>query len=360
LTAHRIGGHPVIAAAIARLGDTAMNDIEPDTALALYLDDKSKAAAESTITSHGDRLGHFVDWFAEETDYTHLNELDGLDIRQWRVWRFDDEHSDAYIKAVQDSLRVFLRFCRDIEAVDSQLPEKVKSPAGGQQRDNEIPADRAVRILEHPDRYQYASAYHALFHTLWYCLLRVGGARAIDLRDIDWEEDRIEIVHCPHEDTTLKNGKDSERTIAIRPATREILRDYVEHHRNEVVDDYGREPLFVAPEGDGRPHQNTLRNYIYGLTRPCVTGRDCPHERTEDDCRATRRKNWACECPSSESTHAIRRGSISWHLRKETPKQTVSDRADVEPDVLDEHYSTLTEGEKAEVRRSDLPDELGE
>lgn len=336
-----------------------MHDLKPDAALELYLDDKRKTAAESTIQSHSDRLSHFVEWFGEETEYDYLHELDGMDIRKWRVWRFDAEHADAYIKAVQDSLRVFLRFCRDVEAVDPSLPEKVSSPEGGQQRSAEIPADRATAILEYLDRYQYASVNHALFHTLWYCLLRVGGARAIDLGDIDWQNDRIQLCHRPSEGTPLKNEYDSEREIAIRPTTREILKDYVEQNRNDVTDEHGRKPLFVAPEGDGRPHQNTLRNYIYSLTRPCLH-RECPHETTPDECDATRRKNWACECPSSESTHAIRRGSISWHLREEVGKQVVSDRADVEPDTLEAHYSTLTEAEKAEVRRSELPDELGD
>ncbi|WP_367176104.1 tyrosine-type recombinase/integrase [Haloarcula rubripromontorii] len=335
-----------------------MNDLTPETALQLYLDDKSKTAAESTIQSHSDRLSHFVGWFNEETDYEYLHELDGMDIRLWRVWRFDsDEHSDAYIKAVQDSLRVFLRFCRDVEAVDAQLPEKVHSPDGGQQRSNEIPADRAIHILEYLDRFEYASLDHTLFHLLWYGLLRVGGARAIDLDDIDFQNDRIELHHRPESGTTLKNGRHSERTIAIRPTTREILRDYVDTHRENVTDEYGREPLFSTEHG--RAHQNTLRNRIYAVTRPCLH-RDCPHDTDPDSCDAARRRNWACECPSSESTHAIRRGSISWHLRQETPKQIVSDRADVEPDVLSRHYSSLTDGEKAEVRRGELPDELGE
>jgi site-specific recombinase XerC len=333
-----------------------MNDVDPDTALELYLDDKAKTAADSTIQSHYNRLSHFVTWFNTETDYTHLHELDGLDIRQWRVWRFDaKDHSDAYIKAVQDSLRVFLRFCRDIEAVDDSLAEKVRSPDGGQQRSAEIPAERATEILQYLDRYEYASFDHTLFHLLWYGLLRVGGARAIDLRNINFEDDRIELVHRPAGETTLKNGYESEREIAIRPTTREILRDYIDNHRTEVRDEYGREPLFTTAHG--RAHTNTLRRHIYGLTRPCMM-RECPHDKDPDECDANQDRHGAHHCPSSESTHAIRRGSISWHLREETPKQCVSDRADVEPDTLDAHYSTLTDAEKAEVRRPELPDEL--
>jgi len=352
-------GHPVTPAANTRLGDTEMNDIEPDTALELYLDDKSKTAAESTIRSHTDRLNWFVDWFDTGTNYTHLHELDGLDLRKWRVWRFDDhEHSDAYIKAVQDSLRVFLRFCRDVGAVDGQLPEKVKSPEGGQQRSAEIPAERATEILSHLDRFQYASLNHTLVHLLWYGILRVGGAHSLDLDDLEFGddgEDQIRLRHRPESETTLKNQYDSERKIAVRPATREIIQDYVANNRIDVTDDHGRDALFITNEGHAS--RNTLRNRVYWLTRPCIMP-ECPHDKDPDECDAARRKNWACQCPSTESTHAIRRGSISWHLREETGKQTVSDRADVSPETLERHYSTLTQSEKAEVRRSKLPGEL--
>jgi site-specific recombinase XerD len=334
-----------------------MNDVTPQRALELYLEQKRKTAAKSTVRSHKNRLSHFVTWFESETEYEYLNELDGLDIREWRIWRFDEDHSDSYIKAVQDAVRVYLRFCCDIEAVPSNLPEKVRSPDGGAQRSNEIKASRATEILEYLDRYRYASIEHTLFHLLWYALLRVGGSRAIDLSDIDWSENQIKLRHRPQQDTPLKSGYSSERRIAIRPATHEILNDYIEQNRPEVTDQYGRKPLFITPQGSGRPHQNSLRNIIYATTRPCVI-RECPHERDIKECEATDRKNWAHKCPSSESTHAIRRGSISWHLRRETTKQVVSDRADVHPETLDKHYSTLSEGEKAEVRRGELPTEL--
>jgi site-specific recombinase XerD len=337
----------------------AMNELDASDALELYLDDKRKTAAESTIRSHSDRLNWFVNWF-DQTDYESLHELDGLDIRRWRVWRFDDDHADAYIKAVQDSVRVFLRFCRDIEAVDSQLPEKVSSPEGGQQRSAEIPAERAIKILEHLDKYQYASLNHTLFHLLWYGMFRVGGAHSVDIRDLLWDddgEDQLRLRHRPKTETTLKNQYDSERKVAIRLGTRQIIDDYMAQNRVEVTDDHGRKPLFTTE--NGRASRNTLRNRIYWLTRPCML-RECPHDEDPDTCGAARRKNWACQCKSTESTHAIRRGSISWHLREETGKQVVSDRADVQTETLDAHYNTLSESEKAEVRRSELPGELGE
>jgi integrase len=238
-----------------------MNDIHPDDALDLYLDDRRKTAAQSTIDSHEDRLSWFVTWFFEETEYDHLHELDGLDIRQWRVWRFDDDHTDAYIESVQDLLRVVLRFCRDIEAVDAQLPEKVNSPDGGFQRSAEIPASRARTILGSLD--EYASLPHALVRVLWYCLLRVGGACALDLDDLDRQNGQPLLRHRPDEGTPSKSGAASERNIALRPKTVTVFDDYVDNNRVDVTDEHGRRPLFVMPRRSKRAHRNGLRQTVY-------------------------------------------------------------------------------------------------
>ena len=41
-----------------------MREVTPNDALDLYLDDRRKTAAQSTIDSHEDRLSWFVKWFA--------------------------------------------------------------------------------------------------------------------------------------------------------------------------------------------------------------------------------------------------------------------------------------------------------
>ncbi|UPV73205.1 site-specific integrase [Halorussus limi] len=341
--------------------------ITAEQALELYLQDREQdGAAPSTVASHRRRLRHFVRWFDEETDYNALAELNGMDIRRWKLWRFDekangDDFSQNTVKTHLDTLRVFVRWAEQVDAVADGLAEKVKSPNRTDgQRDNEIDDDRAKEILSHLDRYRYASLEHALFHTLWYGVIRIGAARSIDLADVDLEDGYITLSHSPAEQTPLKNGPDSERTISIRPKTCELLRDYIEENRVDATDEYGREPLFtVGGRGEGRPHVNTLRNRIYALTRPCERG-DCPHDRRPESCEAAQSRNDASKCPSSESSHAVRRGSITWHLRTETPKPVVSDRADVSPEVIDSNYNELSEREKADVRASQLPDDLGD
>lgn len=168
----------------------------------------------------------------------------------------------------------------------------------------------------------------------------------------DLEQSYTEFSHDPSEDTPLKNDEGSERTTHLRPRTCQILADYINENCVDAVDGHGREPLFTVAGCDGRPHVNPFRNRVCAVTRPCKHGQDCPYDRDPDECEATASMNEASKCPSSESTHAIRRGPISWALRNETPKPVVSDRADVSPEIIDRNYSTLTDREHADVRSS--------
>jgi hypothetical protein len=52
----------------------------------------------------------------------------------------------------------------------------------------------------------------------------------------------------------------------------------------------------------------------------------------------------------------VSRGSLTHLLKNDVPKQVVSDRADVSPDVLDKHYNKMIEQEKMEQRREYLDD----
>ena len=62
----------------------------------------------------------------------------------------------------------------------------------------------------------------------------------------------------------------------------------------------------------------------------------------------------ASKCPSSVSPHAIRRGSITHSLNSDMPDKVVSDRANVSPKVIEQHYDRRTEQERMEQRRDYL------
>lgn len=176
--------------------------------------------------------------------------------------------------------------------------------------------------------------------------------RSLDVQDLEEERDRLRVRHRPGTGTPLKNGEAAERYIALSADMAEALADYIDQSRHDVEDGHGRRPLFTTR--NGRPAKNTIRRVVYAATRPCQTGRGCPHGREEAECEAAQRTNDACKCPSTVSGHPVRRGSITHFLRSDVPDRVVSDRMDVSRDVLEEHYDVRTEGEKAEQRRAFL------
>lgn len=183
--------------------------------------------------------------------------------------------------------------------------------------------------------------------------MRVGAAHALDVEDYDPDDRYLEVRH--RESTPLKNKQDGERLVALDPETCEVLDDWIYHQRPDSRDDEGREPLLASVHGHA--HKNTLRSIVYRWTRPCVyTGR-CPHRRDLDTCEALNdNEKSASLCPSSVSPHAIRRGSITYHLTQNVPTEVVSSRMNVSAKVLDVHYDKRSEETKMEQRRRYLED----
>jgi hypothetical protein len=50
----------------------------------------------------------------------------------------------------------------------------------------------------------------------------------------------------------------------------------------------------------------------------------------------------------------LRKGSLTNLLKRDVPKEVVSDRADVSVSILDKHYNKMSEEEKMEQRRQYL------
>jgi integrase len=234
--------------------------------------------------------------------------------------------------------------------VEPGLREKVLIPSvsdSEEAKDVHIEPERAERILEHLNQFEYASRNHVILAILWHTGIRLGTLRALDVDDFDREEPCLEVRHRPESETPLKNREAAERSIAVGDHYRTVIEDYIEHNRHDVTDDYGRVPLITSDHG--RLTGTAIRTVVYRLTQPCRYA-ECPHDKEPESCEFT---NYAkvSECPSSLSPHAIRRGSITVHLREGTPGEVVSDRMNVSAAVLDQHYDERTEREKMRVRR---------
>ncbi|MFC7213710.1 tyrosine-type recombinase/integrase [Saliphagus sp. GCM10025334] len=259
--------------------ETSLEPIEPVKALGLYLEDKARDCRQSTVDAHRSRLGFFVDW-CHERDLENCNDLTARDLHEYRVWRREDLNVVSE-KTQMDTLRVFVEWCETINAVESGLFKKVKSPAipdGENARETVIHADRARTILEHLGKYEYASTEHAVWLVLFETGMRMGAARALDVVDYrcDAEVPHLTVVHRPETDSPIKNGARGERRVGLSDEACEVLDDYLEHQRSDVTDQHDRVPLLATAQG--RIAKSTIRKYVYKWSRPCLVGLECPHD----------------------------------------------------------------------------------
>jgi site-specific recombinase XerD len=308
-----------------------LQPIAPDAAVQMYLNERDPELADKTLANIRNHLDHFTEW-CEQEDITDTAELTGRKLHEYRLWR-QEGIAQTTLSINLSSLRKFLRWCASIDAVPDGLDEKVVLPPRDRERearDTMLDADRAEEMLTYLRKFDYASRTHAVLELLWHCGCRKGTMRVFDVGDFHPRKQTLEARHRPEEDTPLKNGRRGERTIALNDRVTGVLRDYIEHHRLNQTDDYGREPLFTTRYG--RISLSAIKDAAYTMTRPSVYG-SCPHNRDPDDCTATTDTS-ASQCPSSVSPHPIRRGSITHHLLNEAPETVVSDRCDVSADVL--------------------------
>ncbi|MFC4436481.1 MULTISPECIES: DUF7342 family protein [Natrialbaceae] len=93
---------------------------------------------EWTVRGHRYRTNHFVRW-CDEKDIDNMNDLTGRHVHEYRLWRKEDgDLNTVSLQTQMCTIRVFLRWCGSIEAVDPDLHTKVmvpQVPPEEQQRD---------------------------------------------------------------------------------------------------------------------------------------------------------------------------------------------------------------------------------
>jgi site-specific recombinase XerD len=322
-----------------------LEPLEPARGVELYLRQREDDAADSTIRAHKGRLKHFVRWCDQEGIH-NLNELTGRRLYEFRLWRKEDgDLNTTSVRTQLSTLRAFIKFLETIDGVVDNLHEDVSLPAlkeGEGVRDVMLEAERAKEILSHLARFEYASRRHVILELLWKTGMRTGALHSLDVEDVDSEKQALHVRHMPESGTTLKNGNRGERMVAVAEESLQVVKDWISHNRPDISDEYGRNPLMATKSG--RITKGSIRKAVYRVTRPCAINGECCGMKGE----------FPSKCPSSVSPHALRRGSITHHLKEDVPKQVVSDRTNVSPDVLDKHYNEMTHEEQMEQRRGYL------
>jgi len=331
-------------------------DLTPEEAIERYLDKRRTDATDHTVQTYHYRLKQFRQW-CEEQEIESMQDLDGWLIEQFEAARRSDL-SLVSLNGQMMALKQLLDYCARIGVVDDDLPDSVVPPKVERSQassDTKLDADDALELISfyRDSPANCGTVEHVVLELLWHIGCRVSALRALDLGDFDVERRSLAVHHRP-DTTPLKNKRDSERMVALPPAVSDVLEYYIARDRWEKRDDKGREPLITTRQG--RASTSAIRGYCYTATQPCVHS-PCPHGKERGTCDWVPRDS-ASRCPSTRSPHQVRTGSITWQLNCGVPIDVVSERADVTPRVLREHYDKALQREEMEERRREYVNDL--
>jgi integrase len=327
----------------------------PHDAKQRYLKKKKAHVSDKTIYNYNTALKRFLE-FLDERKITNMNDVNSDEIVRFESSRLDDVKP---ITCRNDMRTVsnFIQFCETIQAVPVGLHELVVPTKVSEDEeicDDILTRQEASKILEYLNKYEYATTRHVTTLILWKTGMRLGGLRALDVKDFDQGRPALELRHRPETGTPLKQKEKGQRDVLLNWETADVIEDYINDLRPDVEDDKGRSPLLASR--NGRIAQTTIQKNIYTATRPCTyNGGKCPFDRDTETCEALA-FDQANKCPGSVSPHALRRGYVTAARNAGQPKDVTGDRVNMGGKILDKHYDKGSYDEKAERRKDHLRD----
>jgi len=326
-------------------------DLSTEDAIDRFLRKRTTDSTDRTLRSYRSRLSQFEEW-CDRNEIKRVGDLSAWHLDEYDLELREDETAPTTIKGQLSTLRVFLKYCASIDAVDEDLPESIDVPnldreeEQSEERLAEEDAQAALGFFRESRSY-FGVPMHAFLEVAWHSGARMGSIRGLDLGDYHAQEQYLAFHHRPSSGTPLKNKHDGERFVGIAEPVCETLDVYIARERSEKRDEHGREPLFCGRQG--RPSFSTLRAWSYQATQPCLWT-DCPHGRRRPNCEYTKRSH-ASKCPSSRSPHRVRTGSITWQLNRGLDIEIVAERVNASPSVIRKYYDQASDAEEFEKRR---------
>ena len=344
------------------VSDTTDDDgpasLSPGDAVDRFLKKRQTDSTDRTLRSYRNRLKPFVEW-CERQEIAAIGA-----VTPWHIDEFDLELRSAdraptTIKGHLATLRVFLKYCAQIGAVDDDLVDAVDVPtldAAEESSDERLAAEdaRAALSFFRDSQAFFGVPMHAFLEVAWHTGARLASIRGLDREDYDADARTLHFRHRPSTDTPLKNKAGGERLVGVTEAVCAALDTYLARERSDKRDDAGREPLFCGRQG--RPSFSTFRAWSYQAVEPCLWT-ECPHGRRRSSCEWTERSH-ASKCPSSRSPHAIRTGSVTWQLNSGLGIEQVATRVNATPSTIRRYYDAADDSEEFEQRRQQAEQSL--
>lgn len=334
------------------MGDQRRRDpgvLSPRDAVSRYLRRRQSDATERSVDTWHYRLKLFVEW-CEGVGIGRIGDLQPYDMDEYYEIR-SAEIRPATLEGEMWTLKKFAEYVDQLGATDG-LRDSVRIPDiddDDRVDDTKLRTEAALMLLDHyrDDSSWFGSRQHVVLELAWMTGARQGGLRALDLRDFHDDERFVEFVHRPETGTPLKKKRDGERPVGLPEQTVDAIAWYVEHKRDDVRDEYDRQPLLTTQRG--RPTRGTIRNWMYLATQPCNHS-ECPHGKDRETCEWVHQLR-ASKCPSSRSPHPVRTGSITYQLNLGFPAAVVAERVNATVETIKQHYDHADREERRQRRR---------
>lgn len=135
-----------------------LEPISPAEAKQEYHETRQGEISETTRNSHNYRLNHFVRWCENVAEIDNMNDVTGRTLLRYRNWRREDGDLCSVSLLTQlSTLRVFIGFCEQIDAVEQGTNEKIQMPPlddDEESRDRFIEAGQAEAILDYLRKFE--------------------------------------------------------------------------------------------------------------------------------------------------------------------------------------------------------------
>lgn len=339
---------------------SAPEDVSPREAAERWLSKREIDLSEDTLSTYWYRIKQIVE-FCEAEGIERL-----ADLSPWKLDEFDARRrarnpAKVSISKEYRTMNTWLEWAESLGVAQDGISGVLDPPKTTTQEevnddrlDPEIATATIRAFRGQPIGGYRASLQHVLLELEWWTGARMGAIRGIDMEDVDLDEGTIEFRDRPETGTPIKPAHNPERKVGIQDPAAEVLRDYVDHVREEVVDEHRRRPLLTT--GHGRVSKSTIRRYSYYASLPCQSV-ECPHDRDPPGCEWNELRS-ARSCPSARGPHAIRTGAITNLRNSGWVLDDIAERVNTSPKRLIEHYDFPTLDEQYRERRADQVDLL--
>jgi integrase len=319
-----------------------------------YVSDRSRELREKTQAIQQEHIEPFVE-FLDTRDVGHWGELGKHHLLEFKAHQREEaELAETTLASRLIVVRTFLKWTQAyydvpesvIDAADTAIPDL--DPEDWV-RETFIGTERVEEVL---DQFNSTPAWgtrpHITFLLIWHVGMRRGTLRALDVEDINFENQTLSIRHR-NPSTPLKNGSHGERDVNISAHVAEVLQSYIETERDAVT-------VEEEVEGNGMVQRRPLLTTTYGRSDGTTLYRDVTSLTSCGSCGYTRRD--AYKCSEAVGPHDLRRSSLTHHVRNDIDRSLISDRANVGEETLERHYDQSTHKEKAALRRDPILDKL--